>query len=82
MAEFALMIAEEYSRQRDLQKPKFEKDNASSQSESQMAALMRRFKDGVSEYIEASTVKVAWGEKITLKEEFVSKAFVEGIFSP
>ncbi|XP_059068885.1 uncharacterized protein LOC131859307 [Cryptomeria japonica] len=60
MAEFALMIAEEYSRQRDLQKPKFEKDNASSQSESQMAALMRRFKDGVSEYIEASTVKVAW----------------------
>ncbi|GLJ51650.1 hypothetical protein SUGI_1097640 [Cryptomeria japonica] len=82
MAAFVLLVAEEYSRRHELQKPNAEKHNACSHSEANMAALMRRLKEGISEFAEASTVKVVWGETFARKEAPLRNLFVEGIFSP
>ncbi|GLJ51649.1 hypothetical protein SUGI_1097620 [Cryptomeria japonica] len=82
MAAYVLLVAEDYSRRHELQKPNAGKDNACSQSEAQTAALMRRLKEGISEFAEASTVKVVWGEKFARKEASLRNLFVEGIFSP
>ncbi|GLJ51647.1 hypothetical protein SUGI_1097600 [Cryptomeria japonica] len=74
MAEFAILMADEYCRKRDLQESNADKELICSQT----VALMRHLKQGVK----ASTVKFVWEVQKTVRHgDSLILGFVEGIFS-